>query len=449
MPTSRVIWQGNPGEVHTNDTHRFQYQMVCDLVHTCGVCLQYHLAISNWWPIPFHRNCRCSQRPVPPGKSARPFESFRRILEGLEPHQQTEAIGKSNYRLLEAGAVKWDDIVTPTRVRSLKEVVAARKLSIPAMERAGVRPDLARNAFAAVHTPEQVLIRQERKVLVENLERAGLSKQQIVEAAARGIHKNVGIGAGPSKAQAIPETRRPSSLPAGLRRALKAFGPGTPPAAAAVVAVAPMATPAPVPAPAYALDVHGNMSASDVAEFREAIEALPAPVLDAIRRAGGKFVVAEKLADWNPDLASQTPRGWPAGMTWANAEGLYDNGRKSVVACKTRVHVASGQPEVSSRRIGVLRHEAGHGFDAAIGKPSRHHPDWADAYNRDVAAIDPAKTGALGYYLQAGTAGREEAFAEIFAQLNGGGSDKHEDVLANFPECTRRLKEWMSKGATK
>lgn len=223
MPTARVIWQGNPGEIYTNDSERFKYQIICDLVHTCGVCLQYHLAVSNWWPIPFHRNCRCSQVPVRPGASARPFVSFRELLHGLDPAQQTAAIGRANYQLLESGVVKWDDIVTPTRVRTLTEVVAARKLDVASMTKAGVSPKIAADAFARVHTPEQVLIRQHRASLVANLERAGLSTGQIVEAAARGIHRNVVIAAGPSKSQAMPEVKRPSSLPSALKRALLWF----------------------------------------------------------------------------------------------------------------------------------------------------------------------------------------------------------------------------------
>ena len=190
MPSPRIVWQGKPGEVYVNDTDRFKYQMVCDLVNTCGTCLQYHLAISNWWPIPFHRNCRCHQVPIKPGQSASPYRDFREVLDGLSDAQKAEAIGASNYKLLKDGVVTWDDIVTPTRVRTLKEVVAAKKLTVDEMVASGVDKRLAQAAYAEVHTPEQEIIRQHRQELVQRLETAGFDRKQIADVIAYDIAKD-------------------------------------------------------------------------------------------------------------------------------------------------------------------------------------------------------------------------------------------------------------------
>jgi len=190
VPSPRIIWQGKPGEVYTNDTDRYKYQMICDLVNTCGTCLQYHLAISNWWPIPFHRNCRCSQQPLKPGQSAQPFKDFRKVLEGLTDAQKVEAIGKANYDLLSKGLISWEDVVTPTRVRSLREVVASKKLTVNQMIDAGIPPQTAVRAYEAVHTPEQVIIRQRRTELVAGLTSAGFDTRQIADVIAYELAKD-------------------------------------------------------------------------------------------------------------------------------------------------------------------------------------------------------------------------------------------------------------------
>ena len=207
----------------------------------------------------------------------------------------------------------------------------------------------------------------------------------------------------------------------------------------------PEPEPVPEPMPAYTLDVLPGLSPEAEAEFRATIEALPAPVLDLFGRDGTRFVVGEKMADYDADLAKEKPRGWPEGTTWANAEGLHEWAKKEVVALRTMVHPSSGETVVSGRRQGVLRHEAGHGFDRVLGHASLH-PDFVAAYNKDVAAIDP-REGGLVYYLQAGSAGREEVFAEVFAQVHGGGAMSWRDVTGIFGECARLIREWAAKGA--
>jgi hypothetical protein len=48
------------------------------------------------------------------------------------------AVGRSNDRLLRAGLVAWDDVVTPERVRDLWEVVRRRQLTVEQLRKAGV-----------------------------------------------------------------------------------------------------------------------------------------------------------------------------------------------------------------------------------------------------------------------------------------------------------------------
>lgn len=197
------------------------------------------------------------------------------------------------------------------------------------------------------------------------------------------------------------------------------------------------------PEPSYRLDILPGLSEGVAAGFRETIEALPAPVLEAIRRHGARFVVAEKLADYDAALAQETPRGWAAGKTWAEIEGLYDGRRKAILACRTYEYAGLG-PVESSQRHGVLRHEAGHGFDAAIKGASDR--GFIAAYHEDAAAMDDAARPGIAYFLQPGPAGPEELFAELFAQVHGGGGSSV-DLEPLFPRAAALVRRWSERGA--
>jgi hypothetical protein len=64
-----------------------------------------------------------------------------------------------------------------------------------------------------------------------------------------------------------------------------------------------------------------------------------------------------------------------------------------------------------------------------------HHrflPPFIQAYQRDVASLDIANN--LSYFLRKGSAGRMEAFAEIFAEHHGEGTGWSE-MKKHFSEC--------------
>src|SRR5271166_480870 len=186
--SDRVIISGTPGESWTNDTDKVQYQFIAALINTCGVCLQYHLKISAAWPIPIHYGCRCIQRLIKPGQTAQhPFCDYRELLDKMPPEEQRAAIGASNYRLLKSGAVKWEDIVTPSRVRDFREVVAIKQFTVAELEKHGVKPYWAKQAHAAVHTAEHQAVEAHRQQLLQNLKQAGLSQENLVRELSKGL----------------------------------------------------------------------------------------------------------------------------------------------------------------------------------------------------------------------------------------------------------------------
>ncbi len=198
----RVIISGEAGETWTNDTDRVRYQFIAALNNTCGVCLQYHLKISAAWPIPIHYNCRCIQRQIKPGaKAPQPFCDYRKLLDAMNPADQAAAIGASNYRLLKSGLAKWEDIVTPNRVRDFREVVARKRLIVDQMVKHGVKRYQAEKAYADVHTTEHERVARERAELLSKLTGAGLAQEKIVGELASRLAARVTVAAGPTGAQ--------------------------------------------------------------------------------------------------------------------------------------------------------------------------------------------------------------------------------------------------------
>lgn len=195
MPGSFIL--GNPGDSWVNDSGKVVYQFVASLINTCGACLQYHLAIGPWWPIPLHRGCNCNQVALMPGDSSQPFADFRQILEDLSPAEQEAAVGKSAWKLIEEGVVKFEDVVSPTHVLTLQEVVAEQGLTVEQMTEAGVKPWIAENAFDAANTPLSILNEQRRQALLESIRGAGMSDEQIRELVGRAITERIGLS-GPS-----------------------------------------------------------------------------------------------------------------------------------------------------------------------------------------------------------------------------------------------------------
>jgi hypothetical protein len=266
MATPTIIWSGPPGELHTNNTEFVQYQFICELQNTCGECLQYHMAVKRGpWGIPLHHGCNCRQEGIGPGEEAStPFVDFRQILDKMPHDQQVAAIGASNYKLLDKGVVQWKDIVTPSRVRSLREVVAIKQLNIREMTAAGVNPRIAAEAYGSVHTAAHQIVAAQRAQLTAAITGAGLNQDQLTRQLAQGLAGRVSLAEGPASyaptyppawpaQQVAPFTFGSVAHAAELQRLLNPPPPPAPPAPpAAPVPPAPPRPPVAPVAPAVA-----------------------------------------------------------------------------------------------------------------------------------------------------------------------------------------------------
>jgi hypothetical protein len=170
---------GPAGDAWANNTGHVWWQLVCSLERTCGYCLPLHLAIADFWYVPFHGRCRCHAYPVPPDTRAQPFPDFRALIQGLTPDQRTSALGRSVDRLLGRGAVDWPDIIDHNHVLPLHEIVRRAGLKLSDLLKAGVPRHIAELAMTARPMTADQLIAAHRAALHRKVDAAGLTAAQL------------------------------------------------------------------------------------------------------------------------------------------------------------------------------------------------------------------------------------------------------------------------------
>lgn len=211
---------GDPGTVWTNDSTKVWWQLQVQFRNSCGLCIQYANAIAPYFPLPFHPGCNCVQRPVRPGQSAKPFVDFQEIVRNLPPSQQTAAVGKSNWRLIEQGVIAWEDVVTPGRIRTFREVVARERLSANDLKNAGIRPGIINAALAVNQSPANVAAAARRQQLTASLRGLGVSDDRIRRELAGDLAARLGItpiGGQPPRPPGGPPVPPVAPAPAPIR----------------------------------------------------------------------------------------------------------------------------------------------------------------------------------------------------------------------------------------
>jgi hypothetical protein len=190
--------------------------------------------------------------------------------------------------------------------------------------------------------------------------------------------------------------------------------------------------------------------------FRRRIEdattTLPEGVWRSLWQAGWRVQLAEFVTDAAPALTGERPRGWPSGLTWENTDAVNLPSRRLVVVAEKRRN-RQGEVVPAERIEGVFRHELGHAYDRAAGGKLRFrsaHPEFMAAYASDQRSLAHAERSPLAYYLQGDAAGRQEAFAEAFAIVLGGGSDplKRDAFIRAFPRVMAHLESTLAAETT-
>lgn len=197
------------------------------------------------------------------------------------------------------------------------------------------------------------------------------------------------------------------------------------------------------------IEIVGNPTNID--QMTEAIGRLPPEVRQLLDEKGYKFVLTDNLRNHDPKLVDNQPTGWQQGSSWRNADGRFQNDKNEIVVASHAVDLYLQQYRESTRGKGVLLHETAHAVDKALGYFS-NSKEFKEAYERDIANLSPEDRAKYSYYLtrvassaDPAAAGRGEAFADVWAEMNGSAANKDPDLLAKFPNVKKAIEERMER----
>lgn len=173
------------------------------------------------------------------------------------------------------------------------------------------------------------------------------------------------------------------------------------------------------------------------------VNALPASAKRILVENKVPIKAAHHVTEINPILEGVTPRGWNENMTWDAAEGFYAN-EEGYVAIAEKVKYGRDADWVTGRSAkNILPHEIGHAIDYASDNYSRSDTFKA-AYKLDIAKIKKdGDTEKYPYFTQPGDAGREETFAELFAETVGSEGCNQKSIKAAFPNTNAAVAKFL------
>lgn len=147
-----------------------------------------------------------------------------------------------------------------------------------------------------------------------------------------------------------------------------------------------------------------------------------------------RIVIAERISNVDPALATQRPRQWGRGNTWDDVDGAHLVERNLIVIAET---TRSGP---TARPLGVLRHEIGHALDDLLGNLSQTR-EFREALLRDIQRMNRQQRLFHRYRLHA-----EEALADLYAVLRGGAPNAEETnaIADHFPNTLELLRQRLA-----
>lgn len=203
-----------------------------------------------------------------------------------------------------------------------------------------------------------------------------------------------------------------------------------------------------LPAFAPAARIVGEVGEDFRLAVADALLSIPDPVRLAVDRAGYQVVVGRTLVEIAPRLAGRPVPG-QAGVIWDQIDGATLVDERMVVIGEFGLDVRTGRLVAtgSVRAKAVLRHEHGHAIDLAAGL-SRSE-EFMVAYRADVARINALRAAGeispddlrdVDYLLLVPPRGPEEAFADLFASLDGVGTASYIHVADWMPTSARAVR---------
>lgn len=204
---------------------------------------------------------------------------------------------------------------------------------------------------------------------------------------------------------------------------------------------------------------HTGVSDKACALLMLGLSQIPRSYRQQLEKAGYKVVLAPTVLDAMPELASVNPRGYADGASWHATNGAFDRKGKRIIVGEKCNSPAFGGKLVEGPLDETVQHEFGHAYDAFLGQlTAKNNPQTSDdpnpdfshskifseQYDLDAANVPEDLRAKLAYYLQAGHAGKEELFAQMFVLFFGHqpepGSPRESFQIA-FPHVLKVLED--------
>jgi tetratricopeptide (TPR) repeat protein len=180
-----------------------------------------------------------------------------------------------------------------------------------------------------------------------------------------------------------------------------------------------------------------TLSDTIVSNLKTGLKSIPESVQKRLQAAGFLIVIVPTMEVVLYDPAAR-PIGYGSGATYSNEQAHTAAPLAAVMLAEkympSRTHTWAESPEISY----AIRHELGHALDLYLLRFS-DRKEFIQAYADDTKEIQPAAKRSLAYYLQPGSTGRNETFAELVG-IEWGTTRQSEDMKAQFPHCIQLVK---------
>lgn len=140
-------------------------------------------------------------------------------------------------------------------------------------------------------------------------------------------------------------------------------------------------------------------------------------------------------------LKGKHPKGYANEATYDTAGALFARKRKWIIVGEYSYRGKSLIPTPEYDH--TVQHEVGHALDRLLGYPS-HSSEFMECFNIDSKLMPAKRKQYLLYFLQRGSSGPQETFAELVASKYGDPLNQRAFHLpAAFPKCSALLDQLL------